>query len=408
MKISKIALIFFLVACDSKFNEENIPKYLPLTGGQLSGNLDVSTNLSVFGKTSINEFSCTGCINSNSILDGSIGTADIATSSITSAKILDSSIMAADIAASAITSAAILNGSIATDDIADKAITVDKIDAGSANYSLVSLPSGDVGWLPPQIQYGIKFEYLNSSSIRLIPVGINNVASILVSNGTELRSVLISSSLTANLALSGAGGLDNGAKAPSTGYDVYLVTQNSGANPALLFTASGGVPTMPLGYTFISEILWFVSNTYGVGNNSIVPFVDVGGGGCHYLIERGVLALNDGENTVNTAINFTSTMPTSASLAKLWVVSWNLDLLTPINFRLTLDPAGSLDFFSVTNIINVLGVGNKPISRRQLDVAINGDIAASLYYSFSATPLIGDFGANIYVQGWTLPSRMSR
>lgn len=72
---------------------------------------------------------------------------------------------------------------------------------------------------------------------------------LVLRNPTTGQTRLFSSvNVTANITLSGAGGLDTGTEAASTWYYVYVIAKDDGTLSALLST-SATAPTMPSGYT---------------------------------------------------------------------------------------------------------------------------------------------------------------
>ena len=118
------------------------------------------------------------------------------------------------------------------------------------------------------------FTRTNVTTITLTPDGIDGKSRVAVSDGASLTIVTLSSALTCNLTVSGAGGLDTGAEGASTGYECRLITKAAGADPVLLFTAASGsttnaTATLPATYTLQSEIIFFVYNN---ASSNIVDF----------------------------------------------------------------------------------------------------------------------------------------
>jgi uncharacterized protein (DUF1919 family) len=76
-------------------------------------------------------------------------------------------------------------------------------------------------------------------------------------NGKLFRTV----SVTVNIAVSGAGGLDTGTEAANTTYFIWLIGKSDGTI-AGLFSTSATAPTMPSGYTY-RKLVGFVRNDGG-------------------------------------------------------------------------------------------------------------------------------------------------
>ena len=118
------------------------------------------------------------------------------------------------------------------------------------------------------------FTRTNVTTITLTPDGIDGKSRVAVSDGTDVTIVTLSSALTCNLTVAGAGGLDTGAEGASTGYECRLVTKAAGADPVLLFTAASGsttnaTATLPATYMLQSEIIFFIYNN---ASSDIVDF----------------------------------------------------------------------------------------------------------------------------------------
>ncbi|HIA01129.1 MAG TPA: hypothetical protein EYN66_04365 [Myxococcales bacterium] len=118
------------------------------------------------------------------------------------------------------------------------------------------------------------FTRTSVTTITLTPDGIDGKSRVAVSDGTSVTIVTLSSALTCNLTVAGAGGLDTGSEATSTGYECRLITKAAGADPVLLFTAASGsttnaTATLPATYTLQSKIIFFVHNN---ASSDIVGF----------------------------------------------------------------------------------------------------------------------------------------
>jgi hypothetical protein len=69
--------------------------------------------------------------------------------------------------------------------------------------------------------------------------------------------------LTANIAVSGAGGLDTGSPSNSTGYYLWIVCNMQTSVATLIFSLSATVPTMPSGYDGKALLGWMYRNSSG-------------------------------------------------------------------------------------------------------------------------------------------------
>lgn len=80
-----------------------------------------------------------------------------------------------------------------------------------------------------------------------------------------VESVLMpdTASLTADLAVSGANGLDTGAEANDTWYSVWVISHPTTLNQAALLSVSATSPTMPSGYTLKRRVGWVRNNASG-------------------------------------------------------------------------------------------------------------------------------------------------
>lgn len=80
-------------------------------------------------------------------------------------------------------------------------------------------------------------------------------------------------STQADITKSGAGGLDTGSKANSTGYDLYAISDTTGSRFGMVFSSAGkNQPTLPSGYTKWRKIGWIYVNSSG----NLVPMLKRG------------------------------------------------------------------------------------------------------------------------------------
>lgn len=96
---------------------------------------------------------------------------------------------------------------------------------------------------------------------------------IVVKDSSGNATLLTSFSASAALTSSGAGGLDTGSVAASTGYFVWAIYNPSTATAALMFSLSATSPTLPSGYTQYARVGAFFTDS----SSHIMPFIQYGG-----------------------------------------------------------------------------------------------------------------------------------
>jgi len=86
-------------------------------------------------------------------------------------------------------------------------------------------------------------------------------------DSTSKRDITVKSTLTANLAASGANGLDTGSEAASTWYALHVI-DGLGVAAASLLSLSATAPTLPSGYDVFRRVGWVRNN----GSSAIEEF----------------------------------------------------------------------------------------------------------------------------------------
>jgi hypothetical protein len=92
----------------------------------------------------------------------------------------------------------------------------------------------------------------------------NSVSTVDISTGqcrddTDTATMIVSSTLTADITASGANGLDTGAEAADTWYALFVIGTAGGTVAALLSTSATS-PTLPAGYVYKRRIGWVRNN----------------------------------------------------------------------------------------------------------------------------------------------------
>jgi hypothetical protein len=86
---------------------------------------------------------------------------------------------------------------------------------------------------------------------------------IILKNASGIAYLASSVNLTANIAASGANGLDTGAEANSINYYLYAIYNPSTLAVASLISASANSPTLPSGYTYKALVGWVYNDSSG-------------------------------------------------------------------------------------------------------------------------------------------------
>lgn len=109
----------------------------------------------------------------------------------------------------------------------------------------------------------------------VITTGTTNTtqSSITVTGIDVMGSFFAYVSTQADITRNGAGGLDTGSKANSTGYDLYAIADATSSRFSMVFSSAGGnQPTLPSGYTKWRKIGWIYVNSSG----NLVPMIKRG------------------------------------------------------------------------------------------------------------------------------------
>lgn len=144
-------------------------------------------------------------------------------------------------------------------------------DAVSGGQQFRSLQDNNIGNVPPVSASNAFWSWINPP-IATIPVVGNSLKanlSLAPNNGapstkTDISADLLSVqgvslstvSLTADITVSGANGLDTGAPANNTWYAVHVITNAAGSLVASLYSLSATAPTMPGSYTLFRRVGW--------------------------------------------------------------------------------------------------------------------------------------------------------
>ena len=271
--------------------------------------------------------------------------------------------------------------------------TTVRLGVGTDSQTLAVGPDGALEYREAPVERGIHFEWDNVSQVSMVPGGEAGDAVIFVSDGTDNLPIHLTSTLICNLsgALNGIGLLDTGTEG-NFGYFVYLLTQNDGASPGLIFSRSstGSGVTLPASFTHYSRPLFYVYNDSG---NDIVEFIARGHNSdvCYYADRLSVLT--NGTATVATNIALGETFPTGGDAVMLEIVANNVNATTSsILVRSNAGPA-TLFFQSLST-----AAGRATGTVDLIDAPVFGAKNTALAYFWSAATAGRD--VDIFNLGW--------
>ena len=129
-------------------------------------------------------------------------------------------------------------------------------------------------------------------------------------NSTDTNNIISAGSVSADLTVSGANGLDTGVEAIDTWYAAFVIVDTTGANlPVGLFSTSATAPTLPSGYDIVRRIGWARNNAA----SDIRKFFTFGGDRrrryVNDVVSSEIKALAGGVATSFTAVSLAAFMP---------------------------------------------------------------------------------------------------
>jgi hypothetical protein len=176
-------------------------------------------------------------------------------------------------------------------------------------------------------------------------------------DATGFGSIVSAGTLTADISVSGVGGLDTGTEAALTWYAVHVIGDADGVNAtALLFSLSVSAPSLPVGYETFRRLGWVRNNNAG----SFWPFYQAREGrsrAIYYNADYTTLQqLTDGTATTFTDVSLASVVPSGINEVFLNVAFSN-GLLGVVTDQLFLRADGSTTnpnvFFMAQGILSV-------------------------------------------------------
>lgn len=214
---------------------------------------------------------------------------------------------------------------------------------------------------------------------------------LLDTSGTPF--IASSVSVTPDITVSGANGLDTGSEASSTWYYVYVIAKEDGTVAGLMSTSSSA-PTMPSGYTYRA----LVSAVRNNGSSNFIGYYQRASK-IYYIEQQSVLS--GGTSTVEAAITISAQVPPAA----LSFVA-GARLFLPQSASATAAIVADIRYasgFTFTQIIvgNTGAAGSSFSSAFAQDIVELPNLSQQLYYLLSASTGSPTFDS--WITGFTLP-----
>jgi hypothetical protein len=193
---------------------------------------------------------------------------------------------------------------------------------------VLRLPVGAEGRVPvadPNAAAGLKYllppsatGYVSGCRVAYVAAGQVSIGAGVARSSDDLFDIRPAGTLTTDITVAGAGGLDTGAEAAGTWYAHYLIADSTGVNAvSTLLSVSFVAPVMPAGYNRRRRV-GCVRNDAAL---NFIPFVQVRGGEnrCYYLDLTPATAkvLTGGAAAAFTDVSLAAFVPPSASNALL-------------------------------------------------------------------------------------------
>lgn len=167
---------------------------------------------------------------------------------------------------------------------------------------------------------------------------------------SDTVTILSASTLTADLTVSGANGLDTGAEAADTWYSVWVIAKADGTVASLLSVSSTS-PTMPATYIYKRRVGW-IKNDVGAGTD-ILKFSMTGDKvrRVHYdTAASDVLVVTGGSDTVFTDVDMSALIPPTSTYAQLRGATDNSSVFIFRANGSTVDSAYTIGFEGTTDM----------------------------------------------------------
>ncbi len=185
--------------------------------------------------------------------------------------------------------------------------------------------------------------HVNGARLTFNSVSLVDIESGKVRDSADGENIAWSSTLTANIAASGANGLDTGAEASNTWYAVHAIAGGGNAVASLL-SLSATAPTLPGTYAVFRRVGWVRNNS----SSNFLDFRQTGSGKNRQIRYR--VALTDtrviagGSATVFADISLATYVPPGVTLVSLQVLFSTGTAANRVELRENGDTSGAVIF----------------------------------------------------------------
>jgi len=164
---------------------------------------------------------------------------------------------------------------------------------------------------PPGYIDGGNLVYNTTSKVDILAGNVRDV--------DDTFDIIWTSTLSPDVTVSGANGLDTGSEASSTWYSVWAIAKSSDGTSASLLSTSATTPTMPSGYDKKRRLGW-VKNS---GGSNFLPFLQLGSSKSriyHWDINGSIMeVLSAGTAISFTNIDLSAFIPSTSKYAHLQI-----------------------------------------------------------------------------------------
>lgn len=222
------------------------------------------------------------------------GTATIPTANITILTVPDNTLNGADLLDNTVNGAKTI----------DNTLPVGKV-AATGTPSNATYLRGDGSWGTPSITTSNAILTSYKGLTITTPADNQSVTitadHVVVADNTNAARILSTVSLTIDLDVSGANGLDNGSLTANTGYFFYVI--DNGATTAGLASTSATAPILPSGYTYKALVGWATTDNTATPFN-VKEFTQVDD---TYLWHEKPIVVSAGGSTTTAAVDLSKT-----------------------------------------------------------------------------------------------------